>query len=99
MLHAVLDTWTMTWFSEYLKFAGRSSMNFLGDPKFQTHIDILFSTGESGTLILGLFSSFNNQVQPKENIILKQYAVVHVKWPFPNIQNLELVGHTESTMV
>ena len=54
-------------------------MNFLHDPKFQTHIDILFSTGKSETLILRLFSSFNNQLQQKEKVILKQSVVVHVK--------------------
>ena len=99
MSHAVLSTWTTTWFSENPAFAGRSSMNFLHDPKFQTHIDILFSTGKSETLILRLFSSFNNQLQQKEKVILKQSVVVHVKWPFPKIQNLELVGHRENRMV
>lgn len=31
-----------------------------------------------------LFSSFNNQVQRKESIILKQYVVIHIQCSFPS---------------
>ena len=63
------------------------------------HVYRYFILNRQETLILRLFSSFNHQVQQKENVILKQSVVVHVKWPFPKIQSLELVGHRENRMV
>ena len=72
MSHTVLGTWAMTRFSKHSKSAGKSSRIFLGDPEFQAYIDIFLAACKGYGAVAGLFSSFDNQRQQKENIILKQ---------------------------